>query len=330
MLLAVKDLIVDLYNRNAAVHALRGVGLGVAAGQRVGLVGESGSGKTMTVRSIMGLLPPQAVVRGGQILFDGTDLLTQSESSMERVRGRKIGVIFQNAQLALNPVMSVGQQVADVYRRHRGGNNARAWMAAVEMLGRVAFPKPAVKARAYPHELSGGLCQRVLVAMSLVCSPRLLIADEPTTGLDVTIQRQVVDLIVEMTAELESALLFVSHDIDIVADACNSIAVMYAGRIVEFGPTEAILSDPLHPYSQGLISSLRGVSREHMPFIAGQAPDLSSPVVGCSFANRCEIAVEACREVSPALEAKRPGRWVSCHRVEPEEVSGGSRDGIAA
>jgi oligopeptide/dipeptide ABC transporter ATP-binding protein len=301
---------------HGTVAALRGVDLQINQGDRLGLVGESGSGKSMTIRSILGMLPEHARVSQGRLSIMDEPVNPVDDRQMARVRGRHVAVIFQHAREALNPVLPVGRQIADVYLRHRGGTRREAREAAIAMLGRVAFPDPPTKSRAYPHELSGGLCQRVLVAMALVCRPKLLAADEPTTGLDVTIQKQVVDLIVEVIEDLDAALLFVSHDIGIVSGACDRIAVMYAGRIVEHGDAEVVLNRPTHPYTQGLVKSYKGTTRHEMPFIRGTAPDALQVVKGCAFASRCPLVMERCWVVRPDMVSTEASHEVACHAVQ--------------
>jgi peptide/nickel transport system ATP-binding protein len=269
----------------------------------------------MTGLAIMRLLPKLAQVIGGQVMFSGTDLLQRDDEKMEEIRGRQISMIFQNAATSLNPVFTIGQQIADVYCRHTRAGNREGMAKAVEVLNAMGMPDAVQRARAYPHELSGGMSQRALVAMALVSSPRLLIADEVTSGLDVTIQTQVLELIGDVAAETGAALLLISHDIGVVAEVCADVAVMYSGQVVEASATRAVLERPFHPYTRGLLSSFAGTSGARMGYIPGTVSDLRVKKPECPFAPRCSLAEDRCRMEIPLLREIEPGHDVACHVV---------------
>jgi peptide/nickel transport system ATP-binding protein len=315
--LAIQNLQIDVGTGANRVHAGRGVNLTVQDGARLGIIGESGSGKTMSALAILRLLPTTTTVLDGAIRYAGRDLLALSERAMQQVRGKEISMIFQNAVAALNPLFTVGQQIADVYRYHEGGSGRAAWDKAVAMLDATGIPDPARRARAYPHQFSGGMAQRAMIAMSLVCSPRLLIADEPTTGLDLTIQAQVLDLIEEHVERTGATLILISHDLAVIAATCNELAVMYAGEVVERGRLDELFRTPRHPYSQALLECFQSTSGESVPYIAGRVPDLRQPLVGCSFAPRCPLVQEICRQQRPALRPITQGHQVACQLAQP-------------
>jgi oligopeptide/dipeptide ABC transporter ATP-binding protein len=315
--LDISDLSVAIADR----EVVRGVTLRVEPGERVGVVGESGSGKSLTALSVMRLLPQQARVTGGSIRHAGRDLLTESDASVGSLRGRSLGMVFQNAAAALNPVLKIGRQVADVLLAHSPERaNARGKRAAFEearsLLGSTGLVDPASVMNAYPHQLSGGMAQRVLVAMALSSRPQLLIADEPTTGLDMSIQAQVLALLAERLDRTGAALLLISHDIAVVGEICERIVVMYGGRVVESGSTGQILSDPRHPYTRALLECTNDESialRALMPTIPGEPPDLASLARGCSFAPRCPLATERCRVEAPLTRAVADRHAAECH-----------------
>jgi oligopeptide/dipeptide ABC transporter ATP-binding protein len=232
---------------------------------------------------------------------------------MQRVRGKEISIVFQDAVSALNPLLPVGQQIADVYRHHEGGSARQAWTRAVAMLDAMGIPEPERRARAYPHQYSGGMAQRAMIAMALVCSPKLLIADEPTTGLDLTIQAQVLDLIKEHVQHSAASLILISHDIAVVAEICTDIAVMYAGEVLETGALEDVIAVPLSPYTQALLECFQAKPGDRLPYIAGRVPDLRRDLEGCSFASRCPIVQPLCYRQRPILREVAPGHWVACH-----------------
>ena len=314
-LLDIHDLHTEIRLRRATVYAIDGVSLSVAPGECLGIVGESGSGKTMTALSIMRLLPGGGEVVGGSIVVDGVDVARLSETSMEDVRGNLIGMIFQDPLTSLNPTMTIGDQIAESVRLHRGASRAAALERAVEVLGLVGMPRPAERVSQYPHQLSGGMRQRVMIAMALACEPKLLIADEPTTALDVTIQKQILELIDSLRRRLGMSVILVTHDLGVIAGTADRVAVMYAGRIVETGTTAAIFANPRHPYTEALFEALperavvvaegsgevSGRAGRRLYNIPGMPPDLTAPPHGCKFAARCRYVREECRQTEPSL-----------------------------
>src|ERR1700730_15821925 len=305
-LLSIDDLRTEIRLRHGVVHAIDGVSLTVNHGECLGIVGESGSGKTMTALSVMRLLPGGGSVVGGTITVDGVDVTSLSESGMEDVRGNLIGMIFQDPLTSLNPTMTIGEQIAESVRLHRGASKTAALDRAVEVLGLVGMPKPAERISNYPHQLSGGMRQRVMIAMALACEPKLLIADEPTTALDVTIQKQILELIDSLRQRLSMAVILVTHDLGVIAGRADRVAVMYAGRIVELAPTPVLFARPRHPYTEALFEALPekaadGSTIKRLYNIPGQPPDLSAPPVGCKFAPRCRYAQDSCRASEPSL-----------------------------
>ncbi|MFE9654334.1 dipeptide ABC transporter ATP-binding protein [Micromonospora sp. NPDC006431] len=308
-LLELRDLDTDIALRRGTVHALDGVNLEVMPGETLGVVGESGSGKTMTALSIMGLLPPGGRVSGGQILFEGRDLRSLPADEVRRIRGVRMGMVFQDPLTSLNPTMRIGVQVAEPLRVHERVGRAEAWERAIEILRRVGMPRPDRIVDNYPHELSGGMRQRVAIAMALVCSPRLLIADEPTTALDVTTQRQILELIDDLREEFGMAVILVTHDLGVIAGRADRVAVMYAGRVVETAATEQLFRSPRHRYTEALMEALPESaireSGEHARLysIPGLPPDLSRPLAGCRFAPRCRHFTDECRTTDVALSA---------------------------
>jgi peptide/nickel transport system permease protein len=318
-LLAVEGLEVRFAARGGDVAAVRGVDLAIGPGERVGLVGESGSGKSVTALSVLGLVPtPPGRITGGRIVFAGDDLVQAPLSRLTEVRGRRIAMVFQDPASSLNPLMPVGDQIAEAVRRHDGLSPRAAWKRAVDMLGRVRLPDPARLAKARPHELSGGMRQRVVIAMALACEPDLILADEPTTALDVTTQAQVLDLLTELCRAQGSGLILISHDIAVVAQTCERAAVMYAGELVEMGSVGALVRAPLHPYTQALIACTPqlGQGRQSLQPIEGRVPPPGSIPPGCTFAPRCPQAVDACRAAPVALESFGAGRRARCIRAK--------------
>ena len=313
--LEVRDLTVTFPANGGVIRPADKVSFRLSPGRTLGLVGESGSGKSVTALSIMGLTPPPGRIEGGRVLFGGKDLLVLPEKALEDIRGRRIAMIFQEPATALNPVLTVGEQIAEALRIHDVGNDA--WAEAVRMLDRVGIPDAPARARTYPHQFSGGMRQRAMIAMALICRPEVLIADEPTTALDVTIQAQIVDLMMEMQRHLGLAILFISHDLGVVSDIADDVAVMYAGRMVEIAPAGDLFASPLHPYTQGLIETLpgRGARRDRLVAIPGAAPDLGALPAGCGYAERCPLADDHCRDAEPPLEGN--GRMVACWKAEP-------------
>ena len=317
-LLEVRDLRTSFETPHGDVCAVDGVSLGVAAGRTLGLVGESGCGKTMTALSILRLMPPGARIAGGQIFFDGRDLLRLPEKEMRHVRGNVIAMIFQEPMSSLNPVFTVGDQVGEAVRLHQRLGRRAARQKAIEMLQFVEIPEPERRVDEYPHQLSGGMRQRVMIAMALSCHPRLLIADEPTTALDVTIQAQILDLLAGLQRRLAMAMILVTHDLGIVAERTDDVAIMYAARIVEHAPVQALFARPLHPYTRGLLNSIPqvGAARaRRLAAIPGLVPDLRHLPAGCRFRDRCTDAIEACARTDPPLTEVHPGHAVACLRA---------------
>jgi len=305
-LLDVRDLNVHIDTSEGVLHAVRDVSFSVHAGSAVAIVGESGSGKTLTARALIGLAGPSNVRASGSVRYGGRDLIGLSDAELCAVRGRSIGMIAQDAMTALNPVLRVGDQIAEAVRAHERVSRREARERAVALLREVGISEPARRADAYPHELSGGMRQRALIAMALACGPEVLIADEPTTALDVTVQAQVLELLKRTSTARETALVFITHDLGIVAEIADEIVVMYGGEVVERGPTAAVFRDPRHPYTRGLLGSSPRADRPplpRMPAIPGGPPSLRERVAGCRFRPRCEEAFERCLE-HPALEAR--------------------------
>jgi oligopeptide/dipeptide ABC transporter ATP-binding protein len=313
-LLQVTDLRVQIASRRGIVRAVDGVSLDVSAGEAVGVVGESGSGKSMTLRAILGVLPPEAKITGGQVLLDGTDLVQLSNSQLNLIRGPQIAMIFQEPMSALNPVMRVGQQIAEGPNVHLGMNRAQAAERALELMRRVGIPDPERRYRSYPHEFSGGMRQRVMIAIALSCEPSLILCDEPTTALDVTIQDQILRLLAKLCSETGASLVFVTHDLPVVAQVCQQLAVMYAGQIVEHGAVEQVLTQPCHPYTLGLVRSAPDVDRPRSSLMAipGSPPSLIDPPSGCRFHPRCKFAEQDCVEIEPPLLQLTAGRATAC------------------
>ena len=295
-------------------YILRGVNLALRMDKFLGIVGESGSGKTMTCLSLMRLLPKGANITTGKILFQGDDLCRYSDKQMETVRGKKISMIFQDARAALNPVFTVGDQIADIYSYYTGDNHSIGIKKAIELLDVMGIPNARSRVKSYPHELSGGMCQRVLIAMALISNPKLVIADEITSGLDVTIQSQVIELIKSVCDKLSASLILVSHDIGVIIEACSDIAVMYSGIVVEQGSVSTVLRKPLSPYTEALLECFEIGHSTRMSFITGIAPNLKLVKPGCPFAPRCKYAMDTCKVKVPELKIYEPGHWVACHR----------------
>jgi oligopeptide transport system ATP-binding protein len=317
--LQVRDLRTAFRTRRGTVHAVDGSSFAIGPGRTLALVGESGSGKSVTCLSILGLVPsPPGEILGGEVFFGGRDLLRLSKAELRGVRGRGIGMIFQDPLAALNPYLRIGTQVQRALRLHRETDRRRARVLAHEWLERVGISDPGRRLRAFPHEISGGMRQRVMIAMSLACEPQILLADEPTTALDVTVQAQILDLIKDLQQRLQTALLLVSHDLGVVAGTANEVAVMYAGRIVEHGSTEQIFYQPRHPYTLGLRSSIPQLAeREAVAPIPGQPPDLANLPSGCPFRVRCRSALAVCAVERPPSTFVAPGHRVECHLVAP-------------
>ncbi|WP_421226679.1 ABC transporter ATP-binding protein [Aeromonas jandaei] len=317
-MLNVRDLEVTFTVDGDELKVLDGVSFSVAPGQTLGLVGESGCGKSVTALAIMGLLPrPHGRVVAGTIDFEGEDLLALPPEQMHRVRGNRISMIFQEPMTALNPVQTVGEQLMEVYRLHRPDyGKIQRKAAAIAMLQKVGLPEPERRFAVYPHNLSGGMRQRVMIAMALACEPDLLICDEPTTALDVTIQAQILDLMKGLQAETGMAILFITHDLGVVAELCDEVVVMYAGRAVEQADVYTLFANPRHPYTHGLLGAiprLDGQPKQLLNTIRGQVPALHEMLAGCRFANRCPHASDRCNREVPAVEQPAPHHGVACH-----------------
>jgi peptide/nickel transport system ATP-binding protein len=316
-LLEVEDLRTTFARQGGVLRAVDGVSFALEAGRTLGLVGESGSGKSVTGLSLMRLVPPPGRVEGGTVRLAGRDLTRLSEREMRAVRGAELAMVFQEPTTALNPVLTVGSQVAEAVTLHHPVGRRAAWARAVELLGEVGISDPARRARDYPHQLSGGMRQRVMIAIAISCAPRVLIADEPTTALDVTIQAGILDLLRTLRARHGMAVLLITHDLGVVAEHADEVAIMYAGRIVEQAATERVLREPIHPYTQALLRSMPvlGVRRRRLEAIPGQVPDLLRLPRGCAFRERCPRAADACAAAPPALVARAPGHVVACVRA---------------
>jgi peptide/nickel transport system ATP-binding protein len=314
--LEVSGLTTVFHTRTGMVRAVQDVSFSVEAGETLAIVGESGCGKTMTALSLMRLVPmPPGEITAGTVKLAGTDLLALDEASMRRMRGSEIAMIFQEPMTALNPLLTVGRQIAEMVSLHENVSRRAANARAVEMLHQVRIPAPERRAREYPHQMSGGMRQRAMIAMALACKPKVLIADEPTTALDVTIQAQVLDLIDDLRRELGTAVVLITHDLGVVAEVADRMIVMYAGRKVEEGMTKTLFADPCHPYLQGLLASIPrfgGAENTRLREIPGIVPALSALPPGCAFAPRCPAAAAVCRERIPGLETKRPGHAAAC------------------
>jgi oligopeptide/dipeptide ABC transporter ATP-binding protein len=324
-LLEVKGLRTSFHTRDGVVRAVDGIDFHVDRGEIMGLVGESGCGKSVTSLSIMRLVATPGQIEAGQVLFDGQDLLTLSTDQMRRIRGDRISMVFQQPQSSLNPVWDVGRQIAEVLEIHRGMKRGAARNRALELLRMVGIPDPARRLDAFPFELSGGMAQRVMIAMALACEPELLIADEPTTALDVTIQAQILDLMRNLRDETGTAIILITHDLGVVAEMCDRVAVMYAGEIVEQTDVYSLFDQPLHPYTQGLIGSIPilGQIKERLDVIPGSVPNLINLPQGCRFAPRCQArfkyGLNICTEIKPELEEAKTGHLVRCWLYQSAE-----------
>jgi peptide/nickel transport system ATP-binding protein len=324
-LLEVRGLKTRFSLEEGPVLAVDDVSFSIPAGGTLGVVGESGCGKSVTALSIMRLVPdPPGRVVGGEVRFKGRDLLALPEQEMRRLRGNQLSMVFQEPMTSLNPVYTVGDQIGEVVRLHQKAGAKQARQRAVEMLHQVGIPAPEQRVDAYPHQLSGGMRQRVMIAMALACNPELLIADEPTTALDVTIQAQILDLLKRLQAERGMAVMLITHDLGVVAESCEAVVVMYAGRVVEQAPVRALFRQPAHPYTAGLLRSIPsfhdtqgGSGRPRLKTIPGMVPSLRRLPTGCRFRERCERALEVCARVDPPLELKREGQSAACHNPVP-------------
>jgi oligopeptide/dipeptide ABC transporter ATP-binding protein len=322
--LAVEGLQTWFANRDGVARAVDGLSFTVGRGETLGIVGESGCGKSVTALSILRLVPsPPGRIAGGRVLFDGRDLLALRESEMRAIRGDRISMIFQEPMTSLNPVLTVGRQIAETVRLHQGLSKTRALARAREMLELVRIPEPARRLGQYPHELSGGMRQRVMIAIALACNPRLLIADEPTTALDVTIQAQILNLMLELKERLGTAVILITHDLGVVAEVCQRVIVMYAGRKVEEATAVALFRRPLHPYTRGLMASVPRLDRageldpdRRLAEIPGMVPSLTALPPGCGFAERCAHATDRCRAESPPFVDHGSGHFAACWEAD--------------
>ena len=329
-LLRITDLRTYFYASEGVSRAVDGVDLELDAGETLGLVGESGCGKTVTALSILRLIPqPPGKIVSGEVLFQGVDLLKLSLEDMRKIRGNDISMIFQEPMTALNPVFTVGNQIAESLILHQNLNKKDALEKAIELLRTVEISDPEQRVLEYPHQLSGGMRQRAMIAMALACNPKILIADEPTTALDVTIQAQIMDLIAKLREEFNTAVILITHDLGVVAEAAQNVAVMYAGKVVEKGTVEDIFLNPQHPYTQGLLQSLpklktdrdEAARRERLTEIPGTVPSLFDLPAGCKFAPRCPYAMDICRREEPQLKETEEGHSASCWYVEQKPAA---------
>jgi peptide/nickel transport system ATP-binding protein len=319
-LLEIADLRTWFFTRDGVVRAVDGVSFHVAPGETLAIVGESGCGKSVTALSVLRLIPsPPGRIVSGSIQFAGRDLLALSEAAMRDVRGNEISMIFQEPMTSLNPVLTVGRQIAETLTLHQGLDRRAAYARAVDMLRLVHIPEAERRIAEYPHQLSGGMRQRVMIAMALACNPKLLIADEPTTALDVTIQAQILDLMRELKAKIDAAIVLITHDLGVVAEMAQRVVVMYAGRKAEEAPVGALFRRPLHPYTKGLLASVPRLGAtlevEEAPRLAeipGTVPSLKEPIPGCPFETRCSFATDICRREMPAFDEKEPGHFAAC------------------
>jgi peptide/nickel transport system ATP-binding protein len=326
-LLEVENLQTHFRTPDGVNRAVDGVSFHVDEGETLAIVGESGCGKSVTANSILRLVPEPPGRIAGKIRFQGTDLLKLSDRAMRAIRGNDISMIFQEPMTSLNPVLTVGRQLGETLRLHQGLDKRAAEGRAIAMLVLVGIPEPRRRVREYPHQMSGGMRQRVMIAMALACNPKLLIADEPTTALDVTIQAQILDLMADLKRKVGAAIVLITHDLGVVAEVAERVMVMYAGRKVEEASVKQLFRSPRHPYTQGLLgavpklgSSLTGTDTK-LAEIPGQVPSLKERIPGCVFASRCALATEICRQLAPALEAKAPGHVAACHYAVREAVA---------
>ncbi|AJK86738.1 ABC transporter ATP-binding protein [Lysinibacillus fusiformis] len=319
--LEVKNLQTYFYSSEGVAKAVDGVSFTLQKGETLGIVGESGCGKSMTSLSLLRLVPsPPGKIVNGEILLNNTDILKLSDEELRKIRGNKISMIFQEPMTSLNPVLSVGEQIAESIRLHQGLSRKEAWQKAVDMIRLVGIPAPEKRAKQEPYQLSGGMRQRIMIAMALACTPDVLIADEPTTALDVTIQAQIIDIIQNLQKQLGMSIIFITHDLGVVAEICDKIAVMYAGQVVEEGTTDSLFEKPLHPYTNGLIQSLPKLyeDQEELSTIHGTVPSPYHYPIGCRYAERCPFATELCLEKQPELLTIEPGKKVRCWMYSKE------------
>ncbi|MCD6127914.1 MAG: ABC transporter ATP-binding protein [Methanomicrobia archaeon] len=318
-LLEVSDLKTYFFTDDGVVKAVDGVSFSIDEGETFGLVGESGCGKSVTALSIIKLIPdPPGKIIGGEVRLEGEDLLKKSENEMQKIRGNKISMIFQEPMTSLDPVFTIGSELIETIQLHQGLEKKEAEKKAIEMLRVVGIPEPEKRMKEYPHQLSGGMRQRAMIAMALSCNPKLLIADEPTTALDVTIQAQILRLMDKLKEEFSAAVLLITHDLGVIAETCKNVGVMYAGKIVEYGSVEDIFENPLHPYTVGLNRAIPrlDVDTEKLQIIEGNVPDLIDMPSGCKFHPRCPYAMDICREKEPPLKEREKNHFARCYLEE--------------
>jgi peptide/nickel transport system ATP-binding protein len=321
-LLELRKLAVSFATDDGTVRAVDGIDLSLQRGRTLGLVGESGCGKSVTSLAVMGLLPPENSTVSGEVEFEGRDLLKIPVAELRDLRGARLAMIFQEPMTSLNPSYTIGNQIIEAIQRHQGLNAAEARARTIEMLRMVRISNPEKRVDDYPHKLSGGMRQRAMIAMALACGPQLLIADEPTTALDVTIQAQILDLMRGLRRDTGTSIILITHDLGVVAEMADDVAVMYAGQIVERAPVEALFARPEHPYTVGLLGSIPKLDhpRERLPSIEGRVPDMARPPEGCRFAARCPFVEPACREAVPPLIEVTPGHLSRCRRAPLSQV----------
>jgi peptide/nickel transport system ATP-binding protein len=321
-LLELRQLAVSFATDDGTVRAVDGIDLALGRGRTLGLVGESGCGKSVTSLAVMGLLPPENSHVSGEVRFEGRDLLGLAPGALRELRGARLAMIFQEPMTSLNPSFTIGNQIVEAILRHQDVSAAEARRRAIDMLKLVRIPSPESRIDDYPHKLSGGMRQRAMIAMALACGPDLLIADEPTTALDVTIQAQILDLMRGLRRDTGTAIILITHDLGVVAEMADDVAVMYAGQIVERAPVDVLFARPEHPYTVGLLGSIPRLDekRERLPSIEGRVPDMSRPPDGCRFAARCPFVESACRTAAPALREIAPGHLSRCRRAPLEHV----------
>jgi len=318
VLLQVCNLRTYFYTYAGIVKAVDDINFRVDEGETLGIVGESGSGKTVTALSIMRAVPPPGRIVEGEVMFQGRDLLAETEEKMQDTRGREIGYIFQDPTTTLDPVYSVGDQLSEVIMRHQGVEKKEAWTRAIELLRIVKIPDPEIRINQYPHQLSGGTKQRIAIARAISCNPKLLLADEPTTALDVTIQAQILELMKDLKKAFKMSMVLITHDMGIVAETCDRVTILYAGQVCETGTVEQVFERPKHPYTEALLTSVPHLAlrKEKLSVIPGTVPNLIEPPTGCRFHPRCQYAQQICIDKVPELEMVEDGRFVHCHRAK--------------
>ena len=324
VILEINDLCVEFRTVEGTVKAVNKLTYYLRKGEKLGIVGESGSGKSVSSLAVMKLIPnPPGKITEGSIIYNGKDLVNATEKEMQKIRGNEISMIFQEPMTSLNPIIKCGKQIAEVIRLHQGLGKKEAMEKAIEMMKAVGIANPEARAHEYPHQMSGGMRQRVMIAMALACRPHILIADEPTTALDVTIQAQILDLIRKLNEEMETSVVFITHDLGVVSELCDTVMVMYCGRIVEKTSVENLFAEPLHPYSVGLLRAIPKITKERDPLetIEGVVPNPTERIAGCSFWPRCPHATEKCKVDEPPMVRTGAGRYVRCWLYADKEVA---------